>query len=488
MLTSYICFAEPVAQPEDTAKATEAAAEPTEEVIELPVVNFSEAVTPIILDSSSLNPPEITARAAVVMDARTGTIIYTKNEHEKLYPASLTKIMTAILALELTEDLSVPVTATIQALAPITSEDSHIGILVGEELTMDTLISGLLVASANDAANVIAIHTAGSVDKFAELMNKKAESLGAYNTHFENASGVHDDNHYTTAYDMSIIAQYAMQNEKFREYVKQTAFNFPVTNKHQTPQVVSSTNLFLSAARSSHHVWKPAIGVKTGHTSAAGYCLVTAAQNGGNELISVVLKCPNTDNASGAYSFIDSKSLLNFGFNNYKYMTLAKANEVMQSSKVQEAKDDTRVSMTISKDVASLLPKSVDIKKDITIEYEVPETFKAPIKKGDALGTVSFIYQDQEIAYTTLIAGNDVELNALLFLYNGIIGIVTNPIVIILLILVIAVIVLRIRNKRLKEKRIRKSRLNNRQERKENPKKQYKEYTGADNQNSRYRK
>jgi len=247
-------------------------------------------------------------------------------------------------------------------------------------------------------------------------------------------------------------------------------------------------NLFLSAARSSHHIWKPVIGVKTGHTAMAGYCLVTAAQNSTNELLSLVFNCPNTDNAQGAFSYIDSKNLLNFGFNNYKYITLASAGEVINSSKVFEAKDDARVSMTIEKDVASLLPKSIDPTVDVQMEFELPEKFKAPIKKGDALGTVSFIYQDQEIAYTTLIAANDVELDALLFLFHAIVNIVSSPLFFIPAILIIALLVVRGVNKRKKEQRIRKSRINNRAAKKDNPKKLYKEYTGVNNQNSRYKK
>lgn len=474
-----------IAQPEDTAKEENTSESPKPE---LPV-SFSQAVTPIVLDSSSLNPPSVTAQSAIVMDAKSGTVIYTKNEHEKVFPASTTKIMTAIIALEMTKDLEEPVTATIQALAPITNEDSHIGLLVGETLPMSKLIEGMLVASANDAANVIAIKVAGSIDAFAELMNQKAQSLGAYNTHFVNANGMHDENHYTTAYDLAIISQYAMQNEMFREYVSHTAFQFPITNKHSAPQVISNTNLFLSKARSSHHIWSPVRGIKTGYTSQAGNCLVTDAVNGDSELISVVMNCQNTDNASGAFSYIDSKSILNFGFNNYVHTTLAKAGDIIRSSKVYEALNDTRVSMTIDSDISSLLPKNIDVKNDVTVDYEIPDVFKAPIKKGDALGTVSYNYQDQEIAYATLIAANDVELNTLLFLFHTIINIIKSPFFFIPLILIIALLIVRRRNKKMREKRLRRTRMNNRSAYKNGKSaKFYKDYVGSENQNSRYKK
>ena len=474
------------AQPEDTAKES---GKEEQKATPAPAISFSEAITPIILDSSSLNPPGVAAQSAVVMDSKSGTIIYTKNEHEKVFPASTTKIMTAILALELTEDLESPVTATIQALAPITNEDSHMGLLVGETLPMSKLIEGMLVASANDAANVIAIHLAGSIDAFADLMTQKAQSLGAYNTNFVNANGMHNDNHYTSAYDLAIITQYAMKNEKFREYVKQTSFQFPVTNKHSAPQILSNTNLFLSKARSTHHVWSPVIGVKTGFTSQAGYCLVTAAQNNDSELISVIMNCQNTDNAQGAISYIESKKLLNFGFNNYRHTTLAKAGDIISSSKVYEAKNDTRISMTIDTDLGALLPKSIDPAEDVKVDLEIPDKFKAPIKKGDALGTVSYTYQDQEIAYATLIAANDVELNTLLFLFHTIINIITSPFFFIPIILLIILLSIRRYNKRKREKRLRKTRMNNRIARQEQKHaKMHKEYQNAQNQNSRYKK
>ncbi len=506
LLSSFPAYSEPVAdttptptevtqtqpasvipQPEDTAKSPEPSETPAPADTE--AITLSEAITPVVLDSSALNPPSVSAYSAVVMDAKSGTIIYTKNAHEKVYPASTTKIMTAILALEMAKDLSIPITADLQALAPITSEDSHMGLLIGETLTLEQLLRGMLIVSANDAANAIAVHFGGSIEGFAELMNKKAESLGAYNTHFTNASGVHDDNHYTTAYDITIMAQYAMKNETFREIVKNSYFELAPTNKRPAAQVLQSTNLFLSRGRSSHHIWEPVIGIKTGHTSMAGYCLVTAAQNNGNELISTVMKCDNTDNAQGAHSYTDSKRLLNFGFNNYRYTEIAKAGDIISSSKVYEAVDDTRVSMTIETNLNSLLPKNIDLKNDVEVIFEVPDQFKAPIKKGDALGTVSYMYQDQEIAYATLIAANDVELDTILFLFHIILAVLTSPFFFIPAILIIALLITRNYNKRKKQRRLRKTRAKNRAATNPGaPKKTYKEYEGKQNPNSRYNK
>ena len=171
-------------------------------------------------EDESLTPPDVSySKAALLMDMNTGRMIYGKNVDVKMYPASTTKMMTCILALEMGNMADI-VTANYQALASITLDDSQIGILIGEEFTFEQLVYGMMVQSANDAANVIAIHLAGSIDAFVELMNQKAQELGMTNTHFVNACGIHDDNHYTTARDLAILARYAMQNETFRIQVQ----------------------------------------------------------------------------------------------------------------------------------------------------------------------------------------------------------------------------------------------------------------------------
>ena len=183
--------------------------------------------------AEKLPVPTLNAQSAIMIDMKTGKVIYNKNADTKLYPASTTKILTAIIALEKCEDLSTVVTASHAAIDPITLEDSHMGILVGEQLTLEQLIYGMLVYSANDAANVLAIHIAGSLDAFAQMMNEKAQSLGASNSHFMNPHGFHDDEHYTTASDLAVIARYAMGNEKFREIVKTARYIIEPTNKYE---------------------------------------------------------------------------------------------------------------------------------------------------------------------------------------------------------------------------------------------------------------
>ena len=248
----------------------------------------------IYMDSADLVAPDTShAEAALLMDMRSGRLIYGKNTTERLYPASTTKMMTGILALE-SPMMGDTVTATYEALQSITLEDSHMGILIGENLTMTDLLNGTLVYSANDAANVIAVHVGGSIQAFVDMMNAKAQELGMENTHFQNPCGVHDDNHYTTAEDLAILARYCMQNETFREIVAKPSYHIDPTNKYGLNRDLPSTNLFLNTARSAYYIYTPCTGIKTGTTEAAGHCLVASAEYNELSLLSVVLKCDDT--------------------------------------------------------------------------------------------------------------------------------------------------------------------------------------------------
>ena len=394
--------------------------------------------TGVYLENPSLEAPDTShAGAALLMDMKTGRVIYSKGNTEKLYPASTTKMMTAILALE-SDKMGDKTTATYEALKSITLEDSHMGILVGEELTMTDLVNSMLIYSANDAANVIAVHVAGSIAEFVDLMNAKATELGMNGTHFTNACGVHDDDHYTTADDLAILARYCMKNEKFREIVAKPSYHIDPTNKYMQNRDLPTTNLFLSAARSPYHVYKPCTGIKTGTTEAAGHCLVSSASYNDMELLSVVLKCDDTDTNQNAYSYIISRSLFDFGFNNYESGVLASPGTVVADSKVYEAKKDKRVSLTVDAEVSALLPKGQDITKDVQAEVKLKdERIAAPITKGTDLGQIVYSFNGKEIASAPLIAANDVELNIPLRVFHFIINTITNPLVFIPVILII---------------------------------------------------
>ena len=369
---------------------------------------------------------QLYALSAVLMDADSGRILFSKNGQEERAMASTTKIMTAILALEM-GNMDDTVTATYDALKSITLEDSHMGILTGEELTLDQLVKGMLVYSANDAANVIAIHIAGSLDAFVSLMNQKAQELGMTGTHFVNPCGSHDDNHYTTARDLAILSKYAMKNDQFREIVKMPIYKIPATNKYASERILVNTNLFLGTSRSTYYYYPPAIGIKTGHTSQAGYCLVSAASYNDTEFLAIVMNCKNVDTKEQAYSYIDSKTLFNFGFDNYTHQPLAAVGDIVSDSKVYEAKQDMRVAVTVENDVSALIPSGEGNAEQITTNIDMPEKLEAPITKGDVLGTVTYSYKGIEVGSANLIATNDVERNNILHVFHLVLKVITSP-------------------------------------------------------------
>lgn len=419
----------------------------------------------IIMDSNIEKAPEIKyAEAALLMDMSSGRLLYSKNAQERLYPASTTKMMTGIIALE-EGNMEDKVTATYAALKDITNEDSHMGILIGEELTMEQLLNGMLVYSANDASNVIAIHLAGSIEGFVDRMNAKALELGMNNTHFENPCGIHDDNHYTTAEDLAILAKYCMQNEKFREIVKKPIYSMPATNKYGLERNLPTTNLFLSRARSSMYYYQPCIGIKTGHTSKAGYCLVSAAVHENIELLTVVMKCANTNENEGAYSYIDTKKLFEFGFNNYKQKSIAQPGDIIADTKVNEAKNGLRVSATVPDAVAALVPINTDKDSDIQKEIDIPESIDAPVNQGDKVGSVIYSYDGKSLARVDLVAANTVERNEIIHMLNKILRVVTSPFFFIPAIILIIIIFIANQQKKKRERKRRLRQLKRKKQR-----------------------
>lgn len=370
--------------------------------------------------------PEIHAGAWLLMDMKTGRVLFENNADEKVFPASTTKILTGIMALE-NLDLSQTLTATEAAIAPITLEHSSMGIYRGEELTVEQLLYGLLVHSANDAANVLAVAMGGSIEGFAAMMNEKAAELGAVNSHFVNPHGFHEEDHYTTARDLAVIAKYAMQNEKFREIVMTTRYTIPPTNKYKTDRNLITTNNLISKLKTTANFYSYATGIKTGSTSQALSCLVASAKKDGNEFLSVLMKCPNQGTGETAYSFADTKALFEYAFDSYKYTVIVSPENIVADSKVNESKDNARVALSPRDEIASLLPKNADLERDIVSDVQIDENIEAPIEKGDKLGSAKYSYKGEIIGETDLIASNSVERDNLLFIIHKITNIITSP-------------------------------------------------------------
>lgn len=253
--------------------------------------------------------PDTYSETAVLMDADTGAILYNKGMDEKRYPASITKIMTALLALE-HSSLDEEVTFTEECLADQTSDSGNLGMKVGEILTMRQCLMALMIRSANDVATQIAVHVAGSVSAFADMMNQRAQELGCVNTHFVNASGMPDENHYTTAHDMALIFQQAIKNQDFLDIIGTQSFTIEPTNMNPESRVLNTHHALLSASAPEHY--DGCFGGKTGVTEASKNTLVSGATRDGMTLIAVAMR------ADAGQVCQDHISMFDYGFNNFR--------------------------------------------------------------------------------------------------------------------------------------------------------------------------
>lgn len=361
--------------------------------------------TPAVL--SPVNAPEINSTiyssGAVLLDSSTGKILYGKNENQKLYPASTTKILTAILAIEncsLTDKL----TASNSAIMAIPAGYSNAAIQPGETLTAQELLELFLIHSANEVGYIFAEHISGNIDSFATLMNQKALELGCKNTHFTNPSGLHDKNHYSTAYDMALIARYCMKNETFRNIVSKTSCTIEATDKYQE-RYFKNTNDLINP--SSKYYYKYAIGIKTGFTSQAKNCLISASKKDGLELIAVALGAEATeDGKSGRY--MDSINMFEYGFSNYKKQQIATANTIIDEITIENATKDTKnLSLLLKDSITALVPSNLDLNQ-LDYSIKLNENISAPIVEGDVLGNIT--YNIDGITYSSdLIASHSVE-------------------------------------------------------------------------------
>jgi D-alanyl-D-alanine carboxypeptidase (penicillin-binding protein 5/6) len=358
-----------------------------------------------IIHPSYASEPTINSEAAILVEVSTGRILYEKNSTKQMYPASTTKIMTAILTIE-NCDLSEIATVSESALSNIPSGYVTCNLQVGEEISIKDLLYALMVPSANDAAYVLAEYVGGSVDEFADMMNAKAKELGCKNTHFVNPNGIHDERHYSTAYDLYLIANYAMKNETFREICKTTEYTLPSTNKYEaTDRVLETTNDLLNSKSTSYY-YKNAIGIKTGYTSQAGNCLVSEASRDGLEFISVVLNGGTTSSGKNA-RYVDTINLFDYAYDNFTLTKIIEKDSIVTSIEIENATKETKtLDLVIDESITVVNNKSIDM-NNVIPEIKLNENIEAPISQGEVIGTVKYKVDDIEYS-ANLLAKNDV--------------------------------------------------------------------------------
>ncbi|MBQ8278726.1 MAG: D-alanyl-D-alanine carboxypeptidase [Roseburia sp.] len=334
--------------------------------------------------------------SAIVMEVSTGTILYEKNSREALYPASITKIMTVMIALEHC-DLDEIVTFSDASID--NTEGSGIARDYGEQMTMEDCLYAIMLASANECAYAVAEHVAGSIEAFADLMNEKAAELGCVNTHFANPHGLHDDNHYTCSYDMALIGRAAYENETFRIITGTKARMIPPTNKHEEETPLQNHNKLLHRYQSGNYVYEYCTGGKTGYTTDANSTLVTFAEKDGMALVSVVM---NTDSVS---EWTDSIAMFDYGFDNFHLISVAE-NETKYG--VQEGTGIDGLSgnepfVALDESANIVLPKTAEFseaKSAITYNEEV----------SAVAGTITYTYADRIVGSADIVAtGAEIE-------------------------------------------------------------------------------
>lgn len=355
-------------------------------------------------------------RAAIVVDDY-GDILYSYHGEEKMYPASITKIMTSLLAMEALASgkltLSQPITVS-ETAATLPEGSSTAGIKAGEILTVEELLYCDLLASANEACNILAEAVAGSIPAFVDMMNQKARELGMTGTHFMNPHGLHDEEHYTTAYDITTMARAAMEFETFRTIVSTATHTVPATNLAEE-RVLHNTNYLLKNPIKPYYTYDKAIGIKTGSTTPAGQCLASAATDPstGRTYYCAVLGAETAENDEGIkvrFSFTESKRLLEWAFQNFRRATLldSESSEAIREVPVTLSDEGDYVTVQPVGSLEATIPKIYD-PRQAELKMELAESVEAPVEQGQKLGTVTLVYNGKVYGTLDMAASFDVS-------------------------------------------------------------------------------
>ena len=351
------------------------------------------SIVPVYAKKTS-DEPKITAKSAIVMDAETGQVLYNKRMNAVKYPASLTKLMTVLLTLE-NCDLDEKVTFSVEAAYGIEPGSSSIGIMPNEALTVEQCLYGMMLESANEVCSAMAEHISGSVEEFAKLMTQRAKELGCKNTNFTNANGLHDDNHYTTAYDLALILKEALKHPEFRLVASTRNSRIPKTNLNPARELWNHHKMIKYPSGTYSIEPLTVTSGKTAFTTKAKTCLSTSATDGEMELICIVME------DAGVAVYTDTKALFEYAFENYEHVYPLKDYETMPTEEnnliihnfFSLVNPDT-LNLTVDKDLVVTLPKTADLSKlSTTVIKNLDST-------TNTLGTLQVLYNEELLAST----------------------------------------------------------------------------------------
>ena len=372
------------------------------------------------LTAAAVEDPGLTCRNAILLDATYDEVLYDKGAYDKVYPASITKVMTALLVLEAVDagelTLDTPITATAEALE-VPEDSSTAKIQVGDTYTLEQYLYCLLLPSGNEVAQILAIAVDGSVEAFVDHMNQRAEELGCEGTHFANPHGYHDENHYTTAYDITRFMKAAMEYDLFQTILTSPNYTLPA-NGVSEERIIRNTNALTSNWTYTGYLYGPGTGGKTGTTDEAGYCLVETARDGDMYLISVILGAEEVEMPDGSIDhrqFSETIQLLDWGFDNFQRITLAPEDTLVAKVQVNLSTQADEVNVKPLGSITRTLPTDVDLDRVEMTPELYSESVDAPVEAGQVLGTLSISYEGTVYGTLDLVADTSVERSDLLY-------------------------------------------------------------------------
>ena len=419
----------------------------------------------------ALEVPQLNGQAAVLVDLDAGRVLYGYNMDAERAPASLTKVMTVLLALEAVDSgrvsLDEMIVAQDDCLEGLEEDSSTSGIGPGVNISMKDLLYCALLQSANEACNIIGRYISGSISGFVDQMNRKAEQLGCQHTHFVNTNGLPAENHYSSAYDQYLIFAEAMKHPLFMEISNTASYSADCTAVNNGEPIGNSNaliNITSIYSNGGRYLYEGASGGKTGYTRSAGYCLISTAQRNGVRLLAVAMGCDGALNAQieDYYNFIDSRTLYDWGFNNFSYRTLINANEVVERQDVELAEGNAVAMLRPQEELRALMPNEIqdeDIRREVILYNE---TLRAPIGAGTVLGEVRVYVGTTLFGTSRLVNSSAIELSRNAYLARRVGEILSKGWVIalisVLLFFTIVYLILITRYRRLRKKHLRERR------------------------------
>lgn len=362
--------------------------------------------------AEALNPASINAESAVLIDADTGQVLFEKNASAKMFPASTTKALTALI---IAEDLKLDEQVTIDKDTPFTS-GSRIYVIEGETFTVEQLLYAMLLESANDAAVALAKHHSGTVEQFAKKMNERAKELGCTTSNFVNPNGLPNEAHVTSAKDLALIGQAFAKRPELMKIVQTYKYDLPATNKQTEIRHLFNSNRFLYGTGAKNKIqvkgqtidikWEAVTGLKTGYTNAAQQCFIVSATQNNRNLIAVVLK------ATGNNLYVDPRLMLDYGFNQLKPYQFAVKGQLMDSAELSGEKK-VKVDLYTAADVKALIPLEAD-EKAVTSSVVLNPDIKLPITENQVLGKLNISYNNQLLTSTDLVSLSTISPDATL--------------------------------------------------------------------------